>query len=405
MQITAIDDLHADGGWRVWSFLRVTTDEGVVGWSEYNETQWNQGLTMVIRKLAESLVGRDPRAVGRIGAELYARTRLAPGGINQQAIAAIENACLDVKARALGIPVYALLGGPIRERLPVYWSHCGTFRARNHELFERVIGTPPLRTLDDVKALGREAVQRGFRAVKTNPILFGGDRPQMLNPGFAVNGLDPAHNYDARVARAITEQLAALRDGLGPETGLLLDVNFAFRPEGLIRLGRAIEPFGLTWLEADLDEPGALAHVRRSTATPIASLESLYGRRGYRPYFDQYAVDVAVVDVPWNGLLESFRIAAMAETYDVNVAPHNYYGHLSTLMSAHLGAAVPNFRILEIEADDVPWKDDLVTRPPVIDDGELVLPDGPGWGTQINEEAVREHPPRSIGSSHWFAPD
>ncbi len=400
MRITAIDDLHADGGWRVWSFLRVTTDEGLVGWSEYNETYWNPGLTAVIRKLAESLVGRDPRAVGRIGAELYARTRLAPGGVNQQAIAAIENACLDVKARALGIPVYALLGGPVRDRLPVYWSHCGTFRARNHELFERVIGTPPLRTLDDVTALGREAVQRGFRAVKTNPILFGGERPTMLNPGFAVPGLDPAHNYDARALRAITQQLAALREGLGPDTGLLLDVNFAFRPEGLIRVARAIEPFGVTWLEADLHEPAALAHVRRSTATPIASLETLYGRRSYRPYFDQYAVDVAVVDVLWNGLLESFRIAAMAEAYEVNIAPHNFYGHLSTLMSAHLAAAVPNFRILELEADDVPWKDDLVTRPPVLEDGELVLPDGPGWGAEINEDAVRQHPPRAGGSRY-----
>ena len=105
-------------------------------------------------------------------------------------------------------------------------------------------------------------------------------------------------------------------------------------------------------------------------------------------------MDVAIVDVPWNGIWQSRKIAAMAEAYEINVAPHNFYGHLSTLMSAHLCAALPNFRIMEIDIDDVPWKDDLVTDPPVIENGELVLSDKPGWGTDVNEEAVRAHPPR-----------
>jgi L-alanine-DL-glutamate epimerase-like enolase superfamily enzyme len=120
-------------------------------------------------------------------------------------------------------------------------------------------------------------------------------------------------------------------------------------------------------------------------------LEAVYGRRNYRPYFEQQAVDVAVIDVPWNGMLESVRIAAMAEAYEVNVAPHNFYGHLSTMMSAHFCAAIPNFRIMEIEVDDVPWKDELVTHPPDIREGMLVLPHRPGWGCEVNEEAVRAH--------------
>ncbi len=144
----------------------------------------------------------------------------------------------------------------------------------------------------------------------------------------------------------------------------------------------------------DVHEPQALAQVRRSTATPIASLEAIYGRRNYKPYFDHCAVDVAIIDVPWNGLLESMRIASLADTYEVNVAPHNFYGPLSTLMSAHLCAAIPNFRIMEIEADDVPWKDDLVSLPPEIKNGELLIPTAPGWGAEVNEEAVRAHPPK-----------
>ncbi len=144
----------------------------------------------------------------------------------------------------------------------------------------------------------------------------------------------------------------------------------------------------------DVHEPEALAHVRRSSPVPIASLEAIYGRRHYRPYFDRQAVDVAIVDVPWNGFLESVRIANMAEAYEVNVAPHNFYGHLASCMSAHFCAAIPNFRIMEIEVDDVPWKDDLVTAVPRIENGELVLPAAPGWGADVNEEAVRAHPPK-----------
>jgi L-alanine-DL-glutamate epimerase-like enolase superfamily enzyme len=394
MKIVKIEDLHADAGWRTFSFLKITTDEGLVGWSEFNEAVWNPGLTAVIRKLSEHALGQDPRAVGRLGAILSAITRMAPGGTNQQAIAAIENACLDVKAKALGIPVYELFGGPYRERIPLYWSHCGTFRVRNHDFFEKVIGTPPLRTLDDIKELGREAARRGYKAVKTNPLVFGGERPRMLNPGFGPVGLDLANNYDASIVSAITDQLAAFREGLGSDVGLMMDLNFSFKPEGLKRIARAVERFDMTWLEMDLHEPEALADIRRSTSTPIASLEAIYGRRHYKPYFENRAVDVAIIDVPWNGLLESIRLASMAETYEVNIAPHNFYGHLATMMSAHLCAAVPNFRIMEIEGDDVPWKDELVTNPPVIKDGELVLPTAPGWGADVNEEAVRAHPPK-----------
>ena len=216
----------------------------------------------------------------------------------------------------------------------------------------------------------------------------------MLNPGFGPVGLDLAHNYDLSIVDSIVDQLAAFREGLGAQAGLLLDLNFSMKPEGLVRVARAVERFRMTWLEMDVHEPQALAHVRASTSTPIGSLEAIYGRRHYRPYFEQRAVDVAIIDVPWNGLLESVKIANMAESYEVNVAPHNFYGHLATMMSAHLAAAVPNFRILEIEADDVPWKDDLVTLPPVIEAGELLLPAGPGWGCDVNEEAVLAHPPK-----------
>jgi len=133
--------------------------------------------------------------------------------------------------------------------------------------------------------------------------------------------------------------------------------------------------------------------VRRSSRTPVGSLESIHGLNEYRPFLEQRAVDVAIIDVHWNGLWESARIATLADAYDTDVAPHNYEGHLASMVSANFCAAVPNFRIMEIEVDDVPWKDELVTHVPVIENGELVLSDRPGWGTEVNEKAVQKYAP------------
>jgi L-alanine-DL-glutamate epimerase-like enolase superfamily enzyme len=394
MKIVKIEDFHADGGWRTFSFLKVTTDEGIVGWSEFNETGWNPGLSALIRRLASTILGEDPMQAGRLAAMLAATTRMVPGGVMQQAIAAIENACLDIKGKALGVPVYALFSGPYRQRIPLYWSHCGTFRVRDAAFFEKVIGAPALRTLDDFKELGREAIRRGWKAVKTNPIVFTKDGPYWPNSGFARAGLDLANNCDAFVVDAIVDQMAALREGLGPQAGLMLDLNFSMKPEGFIQCARAVEPYRLTWLEMDLHEPQALAQVRRRSGTPVASLEAIYGRRAYRAFLEQQAVDFAIVDVVWNGFAESVRIAELAESFEINVAPHNFYGHLASMISAHFCAAVPNVKIMEYESEDVPWKDELFTVTPVVEDGEFVLSSAPGWGTEVNEEAVRAHPAR-----------
>jgi galactonate dehydratase len=146
------------------------------------------------------------------------------------------------------------------------------------------------------------------------------------------------------------------------------------------------------WVEIDSFDPRALALIRRSIGP--ASCESLFGRRQFKDFFGNYAMDVGIIDLPWNGILESMKIAAMAEAYEVNCAPHNFYGHLSTLMGAHFCAGIPNFRIMEIDIDDVPWKDDLVTEPPRIENGHLIMPTKPGWGADINEDVVKRHPPK-----------
>ena len=157
-------------------------------------------------------------------------------------------------------------------------------------------------------------------------------------PGFMWQPAGPELNIDGDLVRGMVDQMAAFRAGAGPRMGLHVDLNFNFKTEGYIRLAQALEPFELTWVEIDSYDPAALALIRRSSRTRVASLESLYGRRQFRPFLEQQSVDVAIIDVAWNGILELMKIAAMADAYEVNVAPHNFNGHMASLMSAHFCA-------------------------------------------------------------------
>ncbi|NCV23321.1 MAG: mandelate racemase/muconate lactonizing enzyme family protein, partial [Chloroflexi bacterium] len=341
-----------------------------------------------IDNLAPVLIGKDPRNYEAHVALLYALRRQASGGAVQQAIGAIENALLDVKARALGIPVYEMLGGPVRDRIRLYWSHCASYRVSHW----KSMGIPPVKTLDDVFAAGREVVARGYTALKTNVLLLGDDDPRGHIPGFARGDSFPELNPERYAVSAIKDQLAAFRQAVGPNIDIMVDLNFNYKTEGYIQMARAMEPFSLFWVEIDSRDPKALNYIRSQTSIPVASCECLFGRKDYRPYFEHQSMDVAIIDTPWNGVAESLKIANMADTYETNVAPHNFYSHLATMQSAHFAAVTPNLRIMEFDPDMVPWQDDLVTVVPDIRDGHMYLPTGPGWGTEINEEAIRAHP-------------
>jgi L-alanine-DL-glutamate epimerase-like enolase superfamily enzyme len=388
MKVTQVETLHCDAGWRPWTFVKITTDEGLVGWSECTDSNGSpRGLAACVSDLSALVIGQDPRAVEKLYWDLYRATRQNTGGLVAKAIGGIENALLDVKARALGVPVYELFGGPLRDRLRVYWSHCGTTRARAWQ----IVGRPPLRTLDDVAALGREVVARGYSALKTN-VVIPGDPPRVLMQGFRGGYGSTDQNISREVLGALEALIGTFRDAVGPQVDIILDLNFNFKIEGNRRIAQLLEPFDLLWLEIDTYDPRALLQVRQSTRIPICSGENLYTTRDFRPFFEAHAMDIAMVDVVWNGLAQSKKIADLAELYEMNVAPHNYYSHLATVISAHFGAIVPNLRILEVDVDDVPWKDELVTPVPEIRDGHLLLPAGPGWGVEVNEAALRAHP-------------
>ena len=395
VKVVKCEELHVDAGWDVYSFLKLTTDSGLIGWSEYNESRGRRGLTNLVHSFAESLIGKDPRNLNRIEADLNASGRSTSGGLQAHAIAAVVNACIDLAAKSLGVPVYQLLGGKVRDRMPVYWSRCGVVRARNAALFDgKLINSPAVRSLKDLTAAAREAKERGFRALKTNLLLFDENGGRMHQPGSTRGTGHPELNVEKHLVKAFVAQLEALREGAGPDVDLMVDLNFNYKPEGFRRFAKAAEPFDLMWLEMDITDPNALAGIRQSTSTPIASLEAVLGKRPLKAYLEAYCADVAIIDVQYNGILESMRMANMCDAYEINVASHCYNGPLSMMMSAHYCAAIPNFRIMECDVDEVPWRSQLLTNPYRIENGDFVLSDAPGWGADIVEEVVRAHPPK-----------
>jgi galactonate dehydratase len=389
MKVARIETLHCDAGWRNYSFVKLTTDDGIVGWSEYDEGFGSPGVTSAIEQLSGRVVGQEVAAHERIYAELYCVTRPAAGGVVAEAMGAIENALLDAKAKRLGVPCYDLLGGKIRDRIRLYWSHCATWRI-NHPNFYQ----PAITDLEGVKAIGREVREKGFDALKTNIFIYEDKKnPQGWRPGFG-RPFYPELNVDKKVLRNLRMHLEALDDGAGKDVDLLLDLNFNAKTEGYVKILRAIAHFDMFWIEIDTYSAEALGYIRRKSPHPISSCETLFGIREFLPYFREQAMDVAIIDTVWNGVWQSMKIAALAEAHEVNVAPHNFYGHLCTMMNAHFAAAVPNLRIMEIDIDRLAWDAELFTHVPDIKDGHLIIPDRPGWGTEPNEDALRKYPPK-----------
>jgi len=386
-RIAELRTLSCSAGWRNYYFVKVTTGDGVVGWSEFDEAFGSPGISAVIAQLAPRVLGQSVMAHERIREELHCATRPGAGGVVGQALGAIENALLDAKARSLGVPCHELLGGKIRDRLRVYWSHCVTWRATRRPHYQ-----PEITDKAGVRAIAREVRERGFSALKTNMFRYDDGRPVRWAAGFGAP-FSPALNVERRLRKGIREHLQLLREEAGPGVDILLDLNFNAKTEGFLQVFREVEDLGLLWVEIDTRSPAALAWLRSNTRVPVASCETLIGLQQFLPFLERQAVDVAIVDTPWNGVWQSMKIAAAAEAHEVNVACHNFYGHLCTMMNAHFCAAVPNLRIMEADIDRIAWDHELFTHLPDYQDGHLVVPDRPGWGTEPVEAALQAHPP------------
>jgi len=381
MKITSIETFPVKTiGDGAWIFSAVRTDSGLTGYGEFGTGLFKRGLPALVQDIGESLLGKDPRAVDKHFMDMYRLTRSSSGGATGMAIAGIELALWDLKGKDAGVPVYELVGGPHREKQRVYWSHLGTYRAMYPELYDR----PLLREMNDVGDCAVEAVEKGYSAFKTN-LIFPGENPMTIS-GLKADSND--QNAPSDLVKHAEKQISVMREAVGPDIDICLDINYNFKTEGAIAIGKALEPYDLFWLEIDNQDSLALAQIKSSQRTPICTGEQLLGLRQYIPFLDRMTMDTLKIDVQWQGFSQAKKVADLAEVYEVNIAPHNYNSHLSTFQSLNLAASVSNVRIMESDVDSAPWRDEITTSIPDIYNGFMVIPKDPGWGCDLDESAA-----------------
>lgn len=391
MKIVDIKTYLVDAGWRPWGFVKVETDEGISGYGDCTCVGMQYSVLGAIEDFKPTLLGADPRAHEMRFWDMYRRLRLGNvGGSASKALGAIECALLDIKAKALGISVAELFGGPTRETVPVYFSH---FLSQRTVVWD-FVGKKRVRTMADVAEAAQEVLELGFKAVKLN-VLDTEEPMRAVFDGFG-GGLGTTDQYvSIETLRGLETLFGTVRDAVGPDMGLILDMNFNCKPESCVRIARALEPFDLWYIELDMFDPESLLQIKQAIDVPICSGETLYYMEGYLPYFEKRAFDIVMVDTIWNGFAQAKKVADLAQVYQLNVCPHNAYSPLSTFICANLAAALPNVRILELEGDDLPWAQEFITEPIELSNGELRVPTKPGWGTELDEKTLRR---RSWGS-------
>ena len=352
--------------WRELVFLELTTDDGLTGVSEVRMVNKTDTLVACIGELAPRyVIGADPFDVERLAWNVQRGEYGRAGEVAQSALAAFDVASWDLMGQSLGVPVWKLLGGKFRDRVPAYAN--GWYQA------EREAGA--------IARLARGVVERGYRALKLDP--FGAASAEL-----------PA--ADRRRAGSI---VAAVREAVGPDVQLLIEMHGRFTPATAVRVAAMLEPYDPEWIEEPVppENAAALARVKAATRTPIATGERAHTIADIREFIETGVADVVQVDLThFGGFLPMKHLAGWADAHYLLLAPHNVCGPVGTMANVHFAVATPNYKVLEHFNDFADsWVHELVTGSPRIDasDGCFVAPERPGLGLSLDHDACKRHPP------------
>ncbi len=363
LKITDIQSFLVDAGGRNLCFVKVMTDAGIFGFGEAYSVGPDEATVATIKDFKGWLLGKDPRNVEYLWATMYNFTRFPGGAVIDAAISGIEHALWDIAGKAAGLPVYMLLGGKCRDRVRVYQS---------------AGGRTPAQLAESAKAL---IAKYGYTAIKMAP------HP----PG------SQSMPYNA-VTRAAGQRAEAVRNAVGPDIDLAFDAHATlFEPIRAAQMAEALKPAHPYFLEEPIrmENMDALQTLKQRMQIPLATGECLYTKHDFRQLLSKQAADIVQPDVCLaGGIMELKKIAAMAEAHYVVVAPHNPMGPLATMVNVHFAACTPNFLILEYHPDDASPRKDLIKDPILVKNGYLEIPNKPGWGYDVNEEAFRRYPPK-----------
>lgn len=376
MKIASVETFRHWVDWCNWLVVRVTTNEGVVGWGEGSLHGAMDGVEATIAEMAPLLVGQDPAGPEQHWQRLYNAWRWRGGATFMTALAALDIALWDIEGKRLGVPVHRLLGGAQRREIRAYASHWLT----------------GVRTPEKAYEGAKEARRRGFSAFKFIPVTFEGLRA----------------NEHAEFALA-ADLMAAARDGAGADCDIFIECSEFLSARTLIRLEDALAPYRPGWFEEPIpfENAAAMARLQGQIRTPIATGERLLSRYEFRELFEQGGCRIAQPDVMHcGGITEFKRIAAYADTHYIPIAPHNSGGAVAFAATMHLVAAIPNFYILEQMEDQRPVRDKASAQPYELRDGHFLVSDAPGLGIDYDLHAMesypaRPQPPRARPGALW----
>ena len=361
MTITDIKTFVVDCFRTNWAFVKVYTDEGIDGVGEATLEYKEHALCGAVEHIKDVLVGKDPTNIEQIVHDLYRDSYWRCGPVLMSAISAVEVALWDILGKSLNVPVYKLLGGKTNEKVRIYVN--GWFAGA--------------KTPEQFGEKAKIAVQRGVTAMKWDP--FGKTYMDISN-----KDLDTA-----------LKCVAAVREAVGNEVDLLIEGHGRFNVATGIKIAKELEQFKPMLFEEPVppDNLAALKAVRDKSPVAISAGERLYNLRQYKDMFDLRAADYIQPDISHaGGLMELKKISALADMHYTGFAPHNPSGPVANAATLQLAGCCTNFSILEIMYSDVPWRADVTNEELKYEDGYIYVPDKPGIGIEINEEACLAHP-------------
>ena len=370
MKVTQIKTFICHAYRTNWVFVKVIPDSGLYGVGEATLEYREPTVVQAIKELERYLVGKDPHNIEAFWHDTYRDAYWRGGVVLMSALAGVEMALWDIKGKDLGVPVYQLLGGKVRDSVKCY-ANAWFAGAKKPEEFAQ-------------KA--KIAVKNGFSGLKWDP--FG---KEYLNIG-------PKHLNDA------LDCIAAVKDAVGDQVHLIIEGHGRFNVPTAVRIGNALEKFGILWFEEPIppDDKKGIAWVRSKIATPVSGGERLYSRFEYADYLRMECADFWQPDVSHaGGIMEVRKIAAMAESHYIPVCPHNPSGPVANAATLQLAACIPNFYLLETMANDIPWRADVSTEKVKFENSEMFIPDLPGLGIDINEEEIAKHPYECRNLRHY----
>lgn len=364
MKITAIEPVVVHVNHRGdWVFLLVHTDAGISGLGEASHSGNDALLLATVGIFARQLVGQNPLEINRLWRAL---SRVDGGRIAHTALSGIEQALWDIAGQHLGVPVHALFGGAVRERLRLYANVNRHVTDRSPAGFARAAW---------------QAVDEGFTAVK-------------LAPFDEVRERDHVRTGPRAAWRTGVTRVEAVRAAIGDEIDLMVDCHGRMEVSEAVEVGKALAGCNLLWYEEPVKctFPDHLAEISGRVPMPTASAESIFSLEGFRDFLLRRAVDVLMPDVKHcGGIAEMVNIAQAARLHNLLIAPHNPSGPVASVATAQAVAAIPNFLILEYAWGEANWRADLLTpREPVVD-GYLRISDAPGLGYRLNPDVVAAH--------------